>query len=91
MKVLSSRQTEVERTHRQTMFLEGTIDFIIIIIHKCKNYQDFGPIQYQRRVSILFQLLSCSNFHLCMNYGNKLKLLMPQVDFFHFPLCAHMS
>ena len=30
-KVLSSRLTKVERTHRHPMFLEGTMDSIIII------------------------------------------------------------
>jgi len=34
-KVLSNQNTEVERTHRQPMFLQGTMDSIIIILLHC--------------------------------------------------------
>jgi hypothetical protein len=32
LRFLAADKTEVERTHRQPMLLEGTMDFIIIII-----------------------------------------------------------
>jgi hypothetical protein len=32
LRFLATVKTEMERTHRQPMFLEGTMDFIIIII-----------------------------------------------------------
>ena len=72
--VLSSQQTEVERTHRQLMFLEGTMDLIIIIINPW--IQTFGSSSWRWggdidtvvsivKISIFWDAIPCHLAHWC--------------------------